>query len=131
LRLLSLLILSHSPDVAKGVKEMCEQMAPEGVLIEAIGGTRDGRLGIDAEMVFIKLGELVSKTDGVVILGDIGSTIMAAKQSIELLGSPSKVIIADAPLVEGSIIATVEASLGSSIEDVKKRAEEVKFTSKL
>lgn len=129
--MLALLILSHSPDVAKGVKDICLQMAPEGVVVEAVGGTADGRLGIDAERVFQSLQELVEKCEGILIIGDIGSTILAAKNAINLLGMPKNVKIADAPLVEGAIVASVEASLGSPLEEVVKKAEEVKFVSKL
>jgi len=129
--MLSLLILSHSPDVAKGVKDICLQMAPSGVLIEAIGGTKDGELGIDAERVSHCLEELIEKSDGVIIIGDIGSTILAAKSAINFLGMPKNVKIADAPLVEGAIVAAVEASLGSSLDIVVKKAEESKHVKKL
>jgi dihydroxyacetone kinase phosphotransfer subunit len=128
---LALLILSHSPDVAKGVRDICLQMTSGEVVIEAIGGTADGQLGIDAEKVFNSLQELTKKYEGVVIIGDIGSTILAAKNAINLLGVPKNVKIADAPLVEGAIVASVEASLGSSLDEVIKKAEEVKFLSKL
>jgi len=129
--MLSILILSHSPDVAKGVKDICLQMAPENVIIEAIGGTKEGRLGIDAERVVLTLKELIKKSDGVIILGDIGSTILAAKNAIQMCDNPKKVRLVDSPLVEGSVVAAVEAYLGSSLEEVAKKAEEVKFASKL
>lgn len=129
--MLALLILSHSSDVAKGVKDICLQMAPSGVIIESIGGTTDGKLGIDAERVFHSLQELTKDSEGVIIIGDIGSTILAAKNAINLLGMPKNVRIADAPLVEGAITASVEAFLGSSLEEVVKKAEEAKFVSKI
>jgi Uncharacterized protein conserved in bacteria len=77
--MLALLILSHSQDVARGVKEICLQLAPEDVVIEAIGGTKEGRLGIDAMKVLTTLEDLLNKSDGVIVVGDIGSTILAAK----------------------------------------------------
>lgn len=129
--MLSVLILSHSPDIAKGLKKMCLQMVSDGVIIDAIGGTKDGSLGIDAELVLTKLKEMTAESDGVVILGDIGSTIMAAKNAINMLGISEKVRIADAPLVEGALVAAIEASIGSSIEEVVRKAEKVKFVSKL
>ncbi len=128
---LSILILSHSPDIAKGLKKMCLQMVSGEVHIDAVGGTKEGDLGIDAELVLSRLEELSRKSDGVVVIGDIGSTIMAAKNALIMLGNPVKVRIADAPLVEGAVVAAVEASLGSPIEEVVKKAEEAKFVSKL
>jgi len=129
--LLSILILSHSPEIARGLKNMCLQMAPDDVIIEAVGGTKEGNLGIDAELVLNKLQELITNSDGVVILGDIGSTILAAKNALNMLSSPVNVCIADAPLVEGAVIASIEASLGSPLQEVVKKAEETKFVSKL
>ncbi|ALM76026.1 Dihydroxyacetone kinase, phosphotransfer subunit [Thermococcus barophilus] len=109
---------------------MCLQMAP-GVKIEAVGGTKEGTLGIDAEEVFVRMKTLLKESREIVVLGDIGSTIMAAKNAIEMLGSPPNIRIADAPLVEGAIIAAVEASLGSPLEKVVKKAEETRFVNKL
>ncbi len=129
--MLSILILSHSPEIARGLKNMCLQMAPDDVIIEAVGGTKEGNLGIDAELVLNKLQELITNSDGVVILGDIGSTILAAKNALNMLSSPVNVCIADAPLVEGAVIASIEASLGSPLQEVVKKAEETKFVSKL
>ncbi len=129
--MLSILILSHSPDVAKGLREMCLQMVSGDVVIDAIGGTKDGRLGIDAELVLNRLKAMAAESDGVVILGDIGSTIMAAKNALDMLGVSEKVRIADAPLVEGAVVAALEASMGSPMEKVVRKAEEAKFVSKL
>ncbi|WP_461865943.1 dihydroxyacetone kinase phosphoryl donor subunit DhaM [Thermococcus sp.] len=129
--MLSILILSHSPDIARGLKEMCLQMISGDVTIEAVGGTKEGNLGIDAELVLNKLQELMANSDGVVVLGDIGSTILAAKNALNMLGFPANVCIADAPLVEGAVVASVEASLGSPLQEVVKKAEEVKSLNKL
>jgi PTS hybrid protein len=129
--MLALLILSHSQDVARGVKEICLQMAPEDVVIEAIGGTKEGGLGIDAMKVLTTMEELLNKSDGVIVVGDIGSTILAAKNALNLCSAPSRVRLADSPLVEGSIVAAVEAHLGSQLDEVLKKAEEAKVINKL
>ena len=72
--------------------------------------------------------------DGVVIMADIGSSIMSAEAAIELLedeGHEVNAVIADAPIVEGSICAVVEAAGGGSLESVLKSAEESREASKL
>ncbi len=68
------------------------------------------------------------------ILADIGSSIMSAETAIELLedsGQEVNAVIADAPLVEGSICAVVEAAGGGTVESVLKCAEESREALKL
>ena len=68
------------------------------------------------------------------ILADIGSSIMSAEAAIELLeddGQDVNAVIADAPIVEGSICAVVEAAGGGSLESVLKSAEESREANKL
>lgn len=43
--MVGIVIVSHSDLVARGVKEIAGQMAPE-VKIEAAGGTSDNRIGL-------------------------------------------------------------------------------------
>jgi dihydroxyacetone kinase DhaKLM complex PTS-EIIA-like component DhaM len=66
--------------------------------------------------------------DGVLVLVDMGSAVMSTEVALELLDEDlrNKVLIADAPIVEGSIGAVVQASMGSSLEEVKSVAEQSK-----
>ena len=62
--------------------------------------------------------------DGVLILADLGSALLNAQMAIEMLDKEMQSCcrISNAPLVEGSIVATVEASLGRSLGEVEKAA---------
>jgi dihydroxyacetone kinase DhaKLM complex PTS-EIIA-like component DhaM len=75
----------------------------------------------------------VDEGEGVVVLVDIGSAVMSAQMALELLGKEyeGKVKIANAPLVEGAIAASVEASIGSDFNKVLSVAEESKKLNKL
>lgn len=42
-----------------------------------------------------------------------------------------RVMIADAPLVEGAVMAATQASLGSNLTEVKRAAEEAQLLRKL
>jgi len=67
-------------------------------------------------------------------MADIGSSIMSSETAIELLEDEDEkveVVIADAPLVEGSICAVVEAAGGGTLESVLKAAEESREANKL
>jgi dihydroxyacetone kinase phosphotransfer subunit len=125
-----MVIVSHSEKIAKGIVELCNQMA-DNVKIQAAGGTDDGRIGTDATKIMTAI-EKVYSEDGVLVLVDLGSAIMSTELALDLLedGIREKIAIADAPIVEGSIAASVQAAIGSSLEEVKAVAEESKNLSK-
>jgi phosphoenolpyruvate---glycerone phosphotransferase subunit DhaM len=111
--MVSLLIVSHSLQLAAGVKEFADQVAGGKVKIAAAGGTADGSLGTSVERILAGLREVASP-DGTLVLVDIGGAVLSVETAIETLDIP--VLISDAPLVEGAYLAAVEASAGSSLE---------------
>ena len=117
--MVGIVIVSHSEKIAEGVKEVAEQMVPE-VKIYSAGGTDDGRIGTDAMKISAAIENAFDK-DGVILLFDLGSSLMNAEMSIEFLDEDikSKVEIIDAPLVEGAIVAAVYASMNKTIEEIK------------
>ncbi|MBB5334948.1 PTS-dependent dihydroxyacetone kinase phosphotransferase subunit DhaM [Pectinatus brassicae] len=127
--MVEIVIISHSLKAAEGIRDIAKEMAIPGQVIEAVGGDK-GKLGIDLDMVEETI-EGLEKKDGVVIFVDLNSAIICAEM-IKLKDNinNAKIFIADAPILEGTIVATVEASLGSSVEKVLKVAEQVKYLSK-
>jgi phosphoenolpyruvate---glycerone phosphotransferase subunit DhaM len=127
-----LVLVSHSFKLAEGVKDLVEQMAQGRVRIIAAGGTLDGRLGTDATLVASAV-QMADDSDGVVALMDLGSAVLSAETDLELLPSEirDRVRLCDAPFVEGAVAAGVEASLGSSLEQVCRAAAEARQMSKL
>jgi len=122
--LVGIVVVSHSRQLAEGVVELAGQMAGDEVALVAAGGGRDGGLGTDADAI----AEAISRADrgaGVVILADLGSAILASRTAIEMLGSDGTgpVVISNGPLVEGAVVAAVQASIGQSIEEVVAAAE--------
>ena len=117
--MVGIVIVSHSEKIAEGVKEVAEQMVPE-VKIYSAGGTDDGRIGTDAMKISAAIENAFDK-DGVILLFDLGSSLMNAERAIEFLDEDikSKVEIIDAPLVEGAIVAAVYASMNKTIEEIK------------
>jgi dihydroxyacetone kinase phosphotransfer subunit len=118
--MVNLLIVSHSAQLAAGVKEFASQVAGDEIKIAAAGGTTDGRLGTSVERIKAGLRELES-TDGVLVLVDIGGAVLSVETAIESLGMP-QVQISDAPLVEGAYLAAVEASTGATLEQTAAAA---------
>jgi dihydroxyacetone kinase phosphotransfer subunit len=120
-----IVIVSHSPDVAKGAADMVRQMVGDSVPLAFCGGNTEGGLGTSVEAIMAAIDAAWSDF-GVAVLADLGGAEMNSETAISLLPEErqAKVVVCKAPLVEGAVIAAAEASGGSALEDVKKAAEE-------
>lgn len=127
--MVGIVIVSHSAELANGVRELAAQVAGPDVRIEAAGGGPGGTLGTDDGLVRDAI-RRANQGDGVLILGDLGSAILTIRHVLERQ-SNGHVRLADAPLVEGAVAAAVVASTGSALGDVAKAAEEARGASKL
>lgn len=128
--MVGIVIVSHSWKIAEGVKDLAQEMAQDFKGLYAAGGLEDGTIGTDA-MRIMEACQNANDGDGVVILADIGSGIMSAETAVDFIDGEFPVQIADAPIVEGAIVAAVEASIGSSFERVIEAAEETRGFKKL
>ncbi len=119
----NLVIVSHSQKLAEGVAELAAQMAGDKVVIATAGGAADGSLGTSADKVSEALARAES-ADGVLVLVDLGSAAMALEMALEALAPEqrARVQVSSAPLVEGAVIAAVEASVGRSLDEVAEAA---------
>lgn len=125
--MVSLLIVSHSELLAKGIKELAKEMSGD-VVIEAVGGSEDGRLGNDYSKIYEALDKIYTD-DGVLILFDLGSSYLTAemvKEAFEMEGREN-VRIADSAMVEGAVISSIEMSLGRSLDEVCEKLLELKI----
>lgn len=118
-----IVFVSHSERLAEGLVELARQMAPT-VRLEAAGGTDDGRIGTSFDKVTAAIGAADAGA-GAVVLCDLGSAIMTADTALEFLDDEqrARVRIADAPLVEGGVAASVAAESGESLDAVVRAAE--------
>jgi phosphoenolpyruvate---glycerone phosphotransferase subunit DhaM len=118
-----LVVVSHSAKVAEGVVEMAGQMATT-VRIQAAGGADDGGLGTDPTLIAEAIAA-ADEGDGVLVLVDLGSAVLSAQVAIDELVDEeirARVRIAEAPVVEGAVVAAIQASTGSSLDDVDEAA---------
>ncbi|RAQ97246.1 dihydroxyacetone kinase phosphoryl donor subunit DhaM [Thermogemmatispora tikiterensis] len=118
-----LVIVSHSARLAEGVAELAGQMAQGRVVIAPAGGTAEGGLGTSVDKILQALRQAAS-SEGVLVLLDLGSAGMAAEMALELFKQDHDcpVMISSAPLVEGAVVAAVEASIGSPLQAVAEAA---------
>ena len=121
-------IVSHSQTLADGVVELTKMMA-DGVPIRAAGGLEDGGFGTSYENTR-KLTIEAIEHDGVIVLMDMGSAVMTAEMVLEAMPE-RKLILADCPLVEGAVAATVSAIAGSSLEEIMDELPDVRELKKL
>ncbi|MBC9786058.1 PTS-dependent dihydroxyacetone kinase phosphotransferase subunit DhaM [Heliobacterium chlorum] len=122
--MVGIVIVSHSAKVAEGIRELAQQMAKPEQKIIAAGGMADGSIGTDAMRVSEAIEEAMTEA-GVVVMVDLGSAVLSTDTALEILDESlrARVRIADAPILEGTIGAVVEASVGSSLEQVLATAE--------
>ena len=80
-------------------------------------------LGTDATAVARAIDEVWSE-DGVLVLMDLGSAVLSAELALDLLPEErrARVLLTEAPLVEGAVAAAVAAALGEPLEKVADEA---------
>lgn len=127
--MVSLLIVSHSRQLAQGVKEFVDQAAGGLIQIGAAGGNEDGTLGINVPRIQAML-ETLASPEGILVLADLGSAVMGIQTALEMLDD-IKAVISDAPLVEGAYLAAVEASTGASLDETAAAALQARQLTKV
>ncbi len=123
---MGIVIVSHSEKIACGASEMVFQMVGDEVPLAWCGGNLDRGLGTDVAAIQ-KAIETVWNPSGVAVLVDLGGAETNSEMAIEMLPEAwqSKVVILNAPIVEGAVMAATEAAGGGSLEEVRATAEEL------
>jgi dihydroxyacetone kinase phosphotransfer subunit len=121
-----IVIVSHSEKVASGTAEMVRQMVGDEVSLAFCGGDPDGGLGSDVNKIRTAI-DTAWTDKGVAILVDLGGAETNSEMAIEMLPPEKrpKVLICNAPIVEGAIMAATEAASGASLQKVRATAEEI------
>ena len=123
--MVGIVVVSHSAMIAQGVVELARQMAGPDVRLIAAGGSADESLGTDAA----RIAQAIVEADagaGVVVLADLGSAVLATKLALELVEPEvaARARLSGGPLVEGAVVAAVQASAGDTLADVLEAAEQ-------
>lgn len=114
-----IVLISHSPDVVKGIKEIIRQVIKD-VPVEVAGGTDDGEIGTSIDKISAAI-DTAYTDKGVLLFYDLGSAKMNAELAIEI-SEKENIFLIEAPLLEGAYVATVESSIGKSITEIQKKA---------
>jgi PTS hybrid protein len=121
-----IVIVSHSKLVAQGAADMVRQMVGEEVPLAWCGGNPEGGLGTSVEAIINAI-DAAWSDKGVAILVDLGGAETNSEMAIEMLDSDraSRIVVCNAPVVEGAVMAATESSGGASLAEVRATAEEL------
>ena len=125
-----IVLVSHSAALAQGTAEVAGQIGGGSVVIAPAGGTDDGGIGTSIARVRRALREAGTRA-GVVILPDLGSSVLTVRALLGEEDFAGPVAVADAPFVEGAVAATVAAAAGGDVKAVLQAAEEARHARKL
>ncbi|MGW5968725.1 PTS-dependent dihydroxyacetone kinase phosphotransferase subunit DhaM [Streptomyces sp. NPDC055186] len=123
-KLVGIVLVSHSAQVAASVAELARGLAGSGaaVAVAPAGGTKDGGLGTSAELVATAAAS-VDGGAGVAVLADLGSAVLTVKALLaEGDELPEHTRLVDAPFVEGAVAAVVTAATGADLAAVEAAA---------
>jgi len=118
-------LVSHSALIVEGLSEMVAQVAGGDVPVATAGGTDDGRLGTSAPRIGAAIRAVLDAgADGAVVLLDLGSAALSLELALEEFESAdrARLRVSEAPLVEGAILAAVQASVGATLDEVAAAA---------
>ncbi len=127
--MVGIVLISHSSGLAEGAAELVGQIAG-GARVVPAGGTEDGQLGTSTQLIL----EAIAKADqgaGVLLIPDLGSSVLSARAVLAELDDGPPLRIADAPFIEGAVAAGVAASVGADLAAVARAAEEARDARKL
>jgi phosphoenolpyruvate---glycerone phosphotransferase subunit DhaM len=121
-----IVIVSHSPLVAEGAAQMVREMVGDEVPLAHCGGNPDGGLGTSVEAIMAAIDTAWSEK-GVAILVDLGGAETNSEMAIEFLPEErrGRIVVCNAPIVEGAVMAATEASSGATLDQVRRTAEEL------
>ncbi|MGD2051799.1 MAG: dihydroxyacetone kinase phosphoryl donor subunit DhaM, partial [Acidimicrobiia bacterium] len=122
--MVGLVVVSHSPALAKAAVELALEMVHgEPPPIAVAAGIDGAEFGTDA-LAVRKAIEEVDSPEGVVVLMDLGSAILSGEFALDLVDPAmrERVRLISAPLVEGLVAAVVQAAGGEPVEAVVREA---------
>ncbi|MFJ9820705.1 PTS-dependent dihydroxyacetone kinase phosphotransferase subunit DhaM [Streptomyces sp. NPDC101151] len=125
-KLVGIVLVSHSAEVAASVAELAKSLAggDTAVPVAPAGGTAGGGVGTSAELISAAAAA-VDRGVGVAVLTDLGSAVLTVKALLaEGDELPDGARLVDAPFLEGAVAAVVTAATGADLDSVEAAAGE-------
>ena len=135
---MSLVLISHSRAIGEGLRDMVAQVAGPDVRVAVAAGTEDGRLGTSAPLITEAIRWALADgpagpVEGALVLLDLGSAALSLDLALEELSDAerARTRVSEAPLVEGAVLAAVQASVGASLDDAFAAAADAASMTKI
>lgn len=131
--MIGIVVVSHNKKLGDEIIELCEEMKNKEFKLLNGGGMEEGRFGSNP-LVIKKAIEEAYEKDGVLIFCDLGSSILNSEIAIEFIdGEYDKnlIKIADAPIVEGTILAVSMNDEDIKIENIEEELKDLKAFKKV
>lgn len=121
-----IVVVSHSLDIARGTIDMVRQMVGDDIPLAYSGGNPAGGLGTDVKSI-IEAIKAAWSPSGVAVLVDLGGAESNSEMAIEMGPAEwrDRVVVCNAPIVEGAVMAATEAAGGGDLQAVRATAEEL------
>jgi dihydroxyacetone kinase phosphotransfer subunit len=126
--MVGIVLVSHSEALANSIADLTKMMA-DGAPVVAAGGLEDGTFGTSYDRIKNAI-DSVYTDDGVIILMDMGSSVMTTEMVLEEYEGNNNIRMMDAPIVESAIAASVSSLCGGDLEDVINAVEDAKNSAK-
>ncbi|EGR2178788.1 phosphoenolpyruvate--protein phosphotransferase [Vibrio parahaemolyticus] len=124
--MVGIVVVSHSRRLAEGVAELATQMTQGKAKLAIAAGIDDPEnpIGTDAIAVMEAI-EQVQDQQGVVVLMDLGSALLSTEMALDLIDDHVRenVTLTSAPIVEGTMAASVAAAAGLPLSTVVEEAQ--------
>lgn len=124
-----IVLVSHSAQLASGLRELLAQIGSDTVPVAAAGGAPGGGIGTSYDLVKAAIAE-VDRGAGVLVLPDLGSSVLTTRTVLDDHPRPD-VVLVDAPFVEGAVAAAVTAAMGADLDAVAHAAKEARDVAKI
>ncbi len=132
--MIGIVIVSHNKKLGDEVIHLCKEMQKADFKILNGGGLEDGSFGSNPMDIKEAIEEAYEE-EGVVIFGDLGSSILNSEMAIEFIEdekyNKDLIKIADAPIVEGAIVAVSMNTTETTLAEVMEELEELRNYRKL
>lgn len=120
----SIVIISHSEDIAKGVKDLLNKMT-NGVSVVAYGGV-NGEIGTSYDDIEQLINHL---DDDALCFYDLGSSDMNIDLAIDMYKGKYHIHKVNAPIVEGSFTAAMSLAIGKTANEAIQEVNKTSFKS--
>jgi len=122
---IGVVLVSHSEYIAKGLRDLVNEMNDGSVPVVAAGGADGGRIGTSAIRIQEAI-ESLEECEHILVYADLGSSILSAETAMDIIDEDlaDKVEIVDAPIVEGALAGVVQAVISDDVDEVIRVSEE-------